>query len=234
MAPADGRTPVTRGRALREAVALADEDGLAAVTMRKLAARLGVVPMALYKHVEGKEGLRDGMVDELVSSIAPSDPSLAWNARVRHTVLAARELVLAHPWLRTLIETRTRRTPAVLEHMERVTGAFLAGGFSPDLTHHAMHALGHRIWGFSPEAFDAPGVPDAATPPPDPEARAQMVDRMARQYPSIAAVALATVGDDLSRLDAGCDEQFEFEFALDLLLDAVERLRDAGWSSPRR
>jgi hypothetical protein len=53
-----------------------------------------------------------------------------------------------------VIETRTNRTPVVLGYMDSMTGMFLAGGFSADLTHHVMHALGNRMWGFTRELFD--------------------------------------------------------------------------------
>jgi hypothetical protein len=93
-----------------------------------------------------------------------------------------------------------------------------------------MHALGHRIWGFSPEAFDDP---DSLQPPTDPAAREAMVQAVQQTYPYIAMIALDAAGEDLSALGAGCDEQFEFEFSLDLLLDAFERLQEAGWRSAR-
>jgi AcrR family transcriptional regulator len=222
------RETLNRDRVLRAAVALADEVGVGAVSMRRLAQQLGVVPMALYKHVADKEELLDGMVDAVLGEIEPPDPALDWQAAVRQRVLSARRAVLRHPWARRAIETRTRRTPVVLGHMDAVAGEFLAGGLSPDLTHHVMHALGNRIWGFSPELFEEPPDPDA--PDPGPEELAAM----ARRYPSILRIATAATRGDLSAVGQGCDEQFEFEFALDLLLDGAERLHRVGWSSPAR
>lgn len=225
------RTPLSRERALRAAVELADADGIDAVSMRNLAGHLGVVPMALYKHVTNKEDLLDGMVDTLVAGIKPPDAGREWKASVRGTIMDARRTIIQHPWARPVIESRTRRTPTVLAYMDALAGAFMAGGFSADLTHHVMHALGHRIWGFSPEAFDEPDVPDDATPPADPAAVEAMVERMSQTYPHITAITLAAIDGDLARLGEGCDEDFEFAFALDLLLDAFERLRDGGWAS---
>ncbi|MCP2254874.1 transcriptional regulator, TetR family [Prauserella aidingensis] len=227
-------TPLNRKRALRAAVELADAEGIDAVSMRGLASRLGVVPMALYKHVSNKDDLLDGMVDTLVADIDRPDPAQGWKTAVRDTILSARRTIVRHPWARHVIETRTRRTPDVLGYMDALAGAFLAGGFSAQLTHHVMHALGHRIWGFSPEAFDEPEVADDATPPADPAELEAMVEHMSATYPSITAITLATIDGDLSRLGEGCDEQFEFEFALDLLLDGFERLHEAGWSLANR
>ncbi|MGY1814363.1 TetR/AcrR family transcriptional regulator [Blastococcus sp. SYSU D00820] len=222
------REPLNRDRVLAAAVALADQAGLAAVSMRRLAQELGVVPMALYKHVADKEELLDGMVDVVIGGIAPPAPGLDWKSTVRERVLAARRAVLAHPWARQAIESRTRRSLVVLGHMDAVTGGFRAGGLSPDLVHHVMHALGNRIWGFSPELFNAPPGEPAASPTA--EERAAMAEEFGRRFPHILEIAAAT---DPSGTQGGCDEEFEFGFALDLLLDGAERLHRAGWSSTR-
>jgi AcrR family transcriptional regulator len=226
------RAPLSRERVLRAGVALADEAGIDAVSMRKLAEELGVVPMALYKHVAGKDQLLDGMVDLVIGEFDPPDPGLDWKFAVRQRVLAARRAVLRHPWARQAIESRTHRTPAVLGYMDAMAGAFLTGGFSADLTHHVMHALGNRIWGFSPELFDEPRDDDA--PAPTPEAQEAMAREFAERFPHILAIATAATAGDLSRVGQGCDEQFEFEFALDLLLDGFDRLRAEGWTSRDR
>ncbi|MGN6330686.1 MAG: TetR/AcrR family transcriptional regulator [Motilibacteraceae bacterium] len=230
-----GRPPLNRDVVLAAAVALADEVGVAGVSMRRLAQQLGVVPMALYKHVADKDELLDGMVDVVIGQIDPAGPGLAWKDGVRQRVLAARRSVLRHPWARQAIESRTRRSPTVLAHMDSVAGAFRAGGFSVDLTHHVMHALGNRIWGFSPELFDEPQSPaDSPAALPEPEAQQAMAAEFGRRYPHILEIALEATGGDLSGVGQGCDEQFEFEFALDLLLDGAERLLQEGWRSTAR
>lgn len=223
------RTPLTRDRVLHAAVALADEVGIDGVSMRRLAQRLGVVPMALYKHVADKDELLDGMVDVVVAEFGPPDPALGWKDGVRQQLLSARRAVLRHRWARRAIESRTRRTPAVLAYMDAVAGTFLDGGFSADLTHHVMHALGNRIWGFSPEMFDESQRPADADPAPplDPAQAAEL----ARRYPHIVQIAAAATARPRADGGAGCDEQFEFEFGLDLLLDGAERLARAGWTS---
>ena len=226
------RVPLSRDRVLQAAVALADSVGIDALSMRRLAQELGVVPMALYKHVANKDELLDGMVDVVLGGIEPLDPTPDWRTAVRRRVLSARQAVLRHPWARRAIESRTRRTPVVLAYMDSLAGTFRAGGFSADLTHHVMHALGNRIWGFSPELFDEPRDPDA--PPPTPEQQQAMAAEFAQRYPHILEIATVATQGDLSRVGAGCDEQFEFEFALDVLLDGFERLREQGWTSRPR
>lgn len=221
MAATAPRQPLTRDRALREAVALADAEGLEAVSMRHLAARLDVVPMALYKHVANKDDLLGGMIDTLIDMYDPPGGT-DWQQAVRGRILSARRVLLAHPWARRAIESRTTRTPTVLAYMDSLSGEFLAGGFSADLTHHVMHALGHRIWGFSPEAFDDP---DALALPDDAAGQQAMIGEVRRRYPSIVAMFEASGGH--------CDEQYEFEFTLDLLLAAFGRLHETGWQSAR-
>ena len=172
------------------------------------------------------------MVDFVLLDIDPADPAPDWQAAVRRRVLSAREAVLRHPWARKAIESRTRRTPVVLAYMDSLAGLFRAGGFSADLTHHVMHTLGNRMWGFSPELFEAPPDPDAQ--PPTPEEQEAMAAEFGRHFPHILEIATAATHGDLSGVGGGCDEQFEFEFALDVLLDGFERLRAQGWTSRSR
>ena len=186
-----------------------------------------MVPMALYKHVANKDELLDGMVDVLVGEIDPPAAALDWKSAVRLRVLSARRALLRHPWARQAIESRTDRRPPSLTTWTRSSAMFLAGGFSADLTHHVMHALGSRMWGFTQELFDQPPAPPAG-----PAAQAAMAREFARRYPHIVAIATAAAHDEGSAVGHGCDDQFEFEFALDLLLDGFERLHEQGWSSP--
>lgn len=221
--------PLTRERAIAAAVEIADAEGLDAVSMRRLATRLGVTAMALYKHVANKEDLLAGMVDAVVVGYEPALDPRDWRDAVAQHVRGARRALARHPWMRRAIESRTARTPAVLGHMDAVAGAMLAGGLTPDLVHHAMHALGHRLWGFSPEAFDDDATrPAAELTEPERERRIAEVTAAGATFPAIVAITT----DSLRRASTGsCDEDAEFEFALTLLLDGVERLRAEGWSS---
>ena len=215
------RPRLDRAKVLAEAISLADAEGLDALSMRALATRMGVVPMALYKHVADKDDLIGGMVDAVVASYPDPPAAGSWRERVRSRILAAHATATVHPWLSRAIETRTRRTETIFGHMNAVAGDFIDGGFSPDLTHHAMHVLGHRVWGFSPEAFDDSGSPPSPSEAADPTA-------LADRFPHIMAITR----DSMARTDgAGCDSDREFAFALDLLLDAFERLHAAGWQS---
>ena len=227
-AEATRREPLNRQRVLEAAVSLADDAGIDAVSMRRLAQELGVVPMALYKHVANKEELLDGMVDLIVGEIDPPLSGADWKDAIRQRILSARRSLLRHRWASSVVESRTQATPVVLDYMDSLIGMFRAGGFSADLTHHVMHALGTRMWGFTQEVFPTPA------PPEDPDERAAMFAQFAERYPNIIEMATAAAHEEESTVGGGCDDQFEFEFALGLLLDGFERLHRQGWSSSRR
>lgn len=224
-AQAERRTPLRKDRVLRAAVALADRSGIDSLSMRRLAEELDVVPMALYKHVANKEQLLDGMVDVVVGEIDPPLTGTDWKTAVRERILSARRALLRHPWAPSVIESRTSSTMVVLQYMDSMIGMFRAGGFSLDLTHHVMHAMGSRMLGFTQELFD-----DSQTI--DPEMRAMMVRQLGAQLPNIAELVTATTHDGKSIVGDGCDDQAEFEFALDLMLDGLERLQQRERSRP--
>ena len=194
--------------------------------MRSLALELRVVPMALYKHVANKEDLLDGMLGVVVELIRPGPATGRWKQDVRARILSAREALLRHRWSRAVLESRRALTPPLLDHLDSLTGLFLAGGVSVDLTHHVMHTLGNRMWGFSQDLF-------ATDPAPDPEVHTVQAEMLRGRYPHLAEMALAASHDPASVVGSGCDDQFEFEFALDLLLDGVERLHSRHWASAR-
>lgn len=219
------RTPLNRERVVEAAVKLADESGIETLSMRYLALELGVVPMAIYKHVANKEELLDEMIDAMVREIEPLLEGVDWKSAMRHRILSARQELLRHSWAPHVIESRTHASPIVLAYMDSLIGIFLNAGFSTDLTHHAMHAIGSRMWGFIQEVFPTPSQPS------DPETLAAMFAEYSAKYPHIIKMALAASHDNASSIVAGCDDQFEFEFALDLLLDGFERMHQQGWSS---
>ena len=205
---------------LDAAVALADEVGLEAMSMRRLADALGVTPMALYKHVRHREELVDGMVERIVAGIATPHDGQSWRQALRARILSARAVMTAHPWAQSAVETRTTAGPAVLAYMDSLMGIMFAGGLSADLVHHAMHALSTRMWGLTRDVLPTPALPQ------EPTERARAMTDLAATYPAI--VRMATTA---SHAGAGCDDDAEFVFALDILLDAFERLHVDGWSS---
>jgi AcrR family transcriptional regulator len=211
----DRRTPLTRARVLDAAVALADRDGIDGVSMRNLGQELGIEAMSLYTHIRGKEDLLDGMVDVVVGEIPIDIEGADWTTTLRRTIIGARTVMLRHRWAARVIETRNAPGPATLAYMEAVTGIVRDGGFSVDLTHHAMHVLGSRVLGFNQDLYDDSGVPD-------PETAATFAAQLAAAYPNVAAIAMAASHEDGL---GGCDDDYEFAFGLDLILDGLERRR---------
>ena len=219
------REPLSREWVLQAAVALADQGGVESLSMRRIAQELGVVPMALYKHVADKDEMLDGVVDVVMGEINDivrqiGGRSRDWKGALRGRVLSAREILLRHPWAPALMESRKNVTPAMLRYFDSVIGLLRKAGFSTDLTHHAMHALGSRVLGFTQELYDD-------SDELDPDATAMLIQQMAGEYPHIADM-VREISHDADTTLGWCDDQAEFEFALDLILDGLERLRASG------
>lgn len=219
------RIPLSRDRVLRAAVEIADTSGIAALTMRRLGETVGAEAMSLYYHVANKEALLDGVAEVVITEIgeavahipAPPDPD-GWKAAMRSRILTAREVLLRHPWAPGVLQSRTTASPAVLSYYDAMLGIMVAGGFTYDQAHHAMHALGSRALGFAQELFNPAG--DAGETP-DPA----VLETIATRFPHLAAMMADAVHHTPENTLGWCDDQEEFEFGLDLLLDGLDRLR---------
>ena len=219
-APARSTARLSRDAIVAAGIALADAEGLESLSMRRLATALGVNPMSLYHHVRDKDALLDAMLDAVVAGIEADDAPLArpsdWTARLRDLVLAARSAMLGHPWAVQVLQQRDVPTPATLRHVDRVLGLLRGGGCSVDLAHHALHLLGSRVLGFSQDLFDDKAG-DA-----DPAVRAAQAGAWAATLPHVAELAVAATHDGGL---GGCDDDAEFAFALDVVLEGLERRR---------
>jgi AcrR family transcriptional regulator len=214
-ASAERRTPLTRERVLQAAVDLADRGGIESLSMRKLGQELGVDAMALYRHVRGKDDLLDSLVEVIVRQIEGPYPYEAWKTALRQQAMAARAVMLRHPWARRVLEERGTGRPATMAYIESILTTLHDGGFSIEVGHHALHVLSSRIFGFAQDLFEEPGPAD---PAPDPAA---MIRALAG-YPRITELALAASHEGVL---GPCDDDVEFAFGLDLILDGLERLR---------
>ena len=210
---------------LRAAIEVADSSGIESLTMRRLAEELGAEAMSLYYYVASKEDLLDGIADAVVAEIndvvaaidAPA-AGASWKAAVRRRILAAREVLLRHRWAPRVLETRTSASLAVLSYYDGLLRLMRDGGFSYDLIHHALHALGSRALGFSQELIDpSAGAGD--------EQAAAALESMASQIPHLVAMLMEVAHDDPDSTLGWCDDQTEFEFGLDLILDGLDKMR---------
>jgi AcrR family transcriptional regulator len=220
-----GRTALSRERVLAAAVAIADTQGLKALTMRRLAGDLGVEAMSLYHHLPSKDALLDGIVEAVIVEIQASIPREdlgGWRAALRDRFLAARRVMLRHPWAPGLLTSRTAVPPVVYGYYDEIVGILVAGGFSYRLTHRALHAFGSMTLGFTQEMFSpgepAPGSGSGAASGADVDLGA-MVPHLAAMMES----EIMHAADDPAL--GWCDSQTEFEFTLDLLLDGLDRMR---------
>ena len=224
---AESRIPLSKERVLNAAIAVANQGGIEALTMRKLAQELGVEAMSLYYHVANKDQVLDGIVEVVVGEINAAVSQVEasagdWKVAMRMRILSAREVLLRHPWAPGVIETRFTMNPAVLTYFDELIGIFRSGGFSYDLAHHALHALGSRALGFTQELFK----PDDADQ--DENASAEMFELMAAQLPNLVGMMTEISHDDPDSTLGWCDDKVEFEFGLDLVLDGLETLRTNG------
>ena len=210
---------------LRAAIKIADSSGIESLTMRRLAEELGAEAMSLYYYVASKEDLLDGIADavvaeinDAVSTIDVPSAGASWKTAVRRRILSAREVLLRHRWAPRVLETRTSTSLAVLLYYDGLLRLMRDGGFSYDLIHHALHALGSRALGFSQEMFDpSGGTSDAET--------AAELERMAQQIPHLVSMFMEVAHDDPDSTLGWCDDQTEFEFGLDLILDGLDTMR---------
>lgn len=209
------RPPLTRARVVAAGIELADRDGIESISMRKLAQELGVEAMSLYTHVRNKDDLLDGMVDAVIGTIPTNTDAADWKSALRRMSLAARAVVLTHPWAPGPIESRTTPGPAAMHYINTVLGVLREGGFTLAQTHHALHILGSRLLGFTQSLFDDSGDVD-------PETAANLASQLGATLPYIAEMALAATHTGTL---GPCDDDTEFTFALDFILDGLDRLQ---------
>lgn len=211
---------LTPARIIDTAIALADRIGLADMSMRRLGDELGVSAMALYRHTGNREELITAMVDAAIqpattpdSPAAPTAASTtpAWREQMRTRILATRARILRHPWLTDAIREQTSASPVVMAYMNDLIGILIDGGVPIDIVHNGMHALSTRMWGFTIEVFPTPTLPT------EQPALDQALATYAVDYPAMIAMSA-----DVHR-SGGCDADAEFSFALDIILDGIER-----------
>lgn len=116
--------------------------------------------------------------------------------------------------------------PARMRYFDEFGAIMLAGGFTIDMIHHALHAFGSRALGFSPELFE-PQAPAVTETDEDPEAALAELAALADQLPFIAQMA-QQLSHDAQKTLGWCDDQAEFEFGLDVILEGLEQRRLAA------
>jgi AcrR family transcriptional regulator len=208
------RAPLSRERVLRAAVAVADAGGLGSLTMRSLASELGAKPMSVYHYVANKDEILDGIVDIVFSEIALPSADGDWRSEIRRRAGSARRVLRRHPWAIALLESRTSPGPATLRHHDAVIGTLRKAGFSVEMTAHAYALLDAYVYGFA--------VQEASLPFEGPETVAEVAGPIMELFSSGEYPHLVEMATEYYVLP-GYDFGSEFEFGLNLILDALTR-----------
>ena len=212
------RAPLSRERVMRAAVALADSSGIESLSMRKLGQELGVEAMSLYNHVANKDDILDGIVDLVFGEIALPSGKGDWKPAMRKRAISAHEALLRHPWAPSLMQSRTRPGPATLRHHDSVLGSLRNAGFTLVMAAHAVSAIDGYVYGFALQQINLPLQSREQVA----EVGESILRQLAGEYPHLAEM----ITDHAMK--PGYDYAKEFEFGLDLILDGLQRLRDAA------
>ncbi|WP_262008565.1 TetR/AcrR family transcriptional regulator C-terminal domain-containing protein [Streptomyces sp. FIT100] len=197
------------------ALALCDEQGAEALTVRKLAARLGVDSSALYRHVADKDELHlllaDRLFEEVLETFAPSAGD--WRTTLRDLAVASRETALRHPAAAVVATYRTTRRPAEMRIVEHILTAFAEAGCDP-----GQSALLHRVYGDFTLAWS--GM-DAAFATLDPAAQAGDEAAWTREYAAADPARHPSIARSSAHMATMTGERV-FRAALEVLLDGLE------------
>jgi AcrR family transcriptional regulator len=148
--------PLTREHALTTAVAIADAEGLAALTMRRLARELGIEAMSLYHHLANKDDILDGMVELVFAEIEPPSLDADWKTAMRDRGNSVRAALTRHPWAISIMQSRASPGPATLGHLDAFLGCCRRAGFSVPMTAHTVSMIDSYIYGFVLQEVNLP------------------------------------------------------------------------------
>ncbi|MCP3853363.1 MAG: TetR/AcrR family transcriptional regulator [Actinomycetia bacterium] len=198
---------------LEGALTLADEIGIEAFTIRRLAATIDAKPMSIYHHLPSKEAIIDGMVDLVFAEIELPPDDTDWKTAMGVRARSARAVLARHQWAAPLMESRTNPGPATLGHHDAVLGCLRRGGLSVEMTAHAYAVIDAFIYGFA--------LQEASLPATSGDEMAELVDTVAagapmENYPHMMELVAQHV------MKPGYDFGKEFDFGLDLILNGLE------------
>jgi AcrR family transcriptional regulator len=220
-AKAERRAPLTRDRVLDAALRLADEGGIESLSMRKLGQALGVEAMSLYNHVENKDDVLKGILQRVADEIEPPSLTEEWAVAIRTSAISAHDALRRHPWACNLMMSPRYVLATRIRYMDELLGRLRAAGFSPELTYHAYHALDGHIFGFS--LWQAGHSPDLVGQ----DNLQDLIRGFMREFPS----------DEYPDVHEHVEQHFAdgphrdvkaFEFALDLIIAGLKRIREAS------
>lgn len=209
-------TGLSKQRVVAEAVLLADREGVARLSMRRLAGLLDAGAMSLYHYVANKDELLDAMIDIVFEEIELPPEETDWQSAMRRRAVSARQVLARHPWAIGLLESRTSPGPANLRHHEAVVACLRRAGFSVLMATHANWLLDSYVFGFALQEASLPF--DTADEFADRAEAVYLPQLPPDEFPYLNESAAALVA-------AGYDPAEEFIFGLDLILVALDPLR---------
>lgn len=208
------KPPLTHDRILTSAMELADRDGLAALTMRRIAKSLSVEAMSLYYHVANKDELLDGMVDRVFAEVELPSHDVDWRTAMRQRANSQRAAMIRHPWAISVMESSTTPGPATLRHHDAVLGRCRAAGFSVEMSAHAFSLIDSFIYGFVLQEITLPFDDDNLEEMVD-----QIITHLPRElYPHLTELTVEHV------LQTGYNYGAEFDFGLEIILAGMEQV----------
>ncbi len=224
MERSEQRVPLSRERVLAAAIDIADGGGIEALSMRRLGQKLGVEAMSLYNHVANKDDLHVGMLDIVVGEMELPPGGRNWKVAMRRCAVSAHEVLIRHPWACGLLVGGTSKpAPSRLRHVDAILRCLREGGFSVELTHHAYHALDSHIIGFTLWQLSFPFETHE-------ELKGMATDVLrelrVEEYPHFVEHVMHHLAEPRE------DAPTEFDFGLDLILDGLERARQAEEAAP--
>ena len=212
------REPLTAERVVAAAIAIADAQGTAALTMRAVAEALGVRAMSLYNHVANKDAILDRMVDAVFARIVvPTNTD--WRTAMRARARTIYEELKAHPWAIGLLESRRAPGATTLLHHDATIGVLRGAGFSSTMVAHSLALLDAYVYGFAIQELSLPLEPSEDVPA---LAREVLASIPADAVPNLGWLATEQV------LNASYSFSDEFEYGLELVLEGIERRAQPG------
>lgn len=212
------RAVLTRESVLRAALAIADDSGIESLSMRLLGGRLGVEAMSLYNHVANKDEILDGILELVVEEISIPSAGADWRYAMEERAVSALSAFKRHPWAITLMDSRVSSGPARLRYFDRMLGTLNVAGFPLETAVRAFSVLDSYIYGFGRQLLSVVSEDERHA---EKQAEALRDVLPEEDYPYLARMTELAMRN-------GYDEEADFDFGLNLILDGLERILKSG------
>ena len=213
--PRAPRNTLTHEKVVAAALELADEEGIGAFTIRELAGRLQVRPMAIYHYTASKDELLDSLVDAVFAEVHLPEVHGLWREELVRRSHSMRETLTRHRWALAVMETRPHPGPATLMNHEAVLDLLRTSGFSLEAAAHAYAILDAFVYGFALQEAMLETVGVQA----DSARVLKGMDLL--RYPRVAEMAAVYATAEVYPL------RDTFDIGLEIVMDGIQRLTSA-------